>query len=169
MANSEDPSPRYTLFAKTNMIFRERNKNLGWNYTCDPSIYIMYHLKFIVSYQMEEPISVLKEVIFSDGISMAVNGKLQRHNWQFMYDCTRVIRKICSMVIYLSNWFTNTILFGIILKSYLSSMLWRKFYEDVMMQTRKILLWIHVLNVYWKMQNFSGKYNFLPFEKCAEY
>ena len=30
--------------------------------------------------------------------------------------------------------------FGINLKSYLFSMLWHKFYEDVIMQTRKILL-----------------------------
>ena len=29
-----------------------------------------------------------------------------------------------------------------------------------MMQTRKILSRIHVLFVYWKTQNFSGKYNF---------
>ena len=36
-----------------------------------------------------------------------------------------------------------------------------------MMQTEKILLSIHVLFVYWKTQNFSGKYNFLPLEKCA--
>ena len=34
------------------------------------------------------------------------------------------------------------------------------------MQTRKRLLQIHVLFVYWNTQNFSGKSNFLPFEKC---
>ena len=37
------------------------------------------------------------------------------------------------------------------------------------MQTRNILLCIHVLFVYWKTQNFSGKYIILPFEKCAEH
>ena len=38
-----------------------------------------------------------------------------------------------------------------------------------MMQTRKILLCIHVLFVYWKMHNYSGKNNILPSEKCAEH
>ena len=42
-------------------------------------------------------------------------------------------------------------------------MLWHKFHEDIIMQTRKILLWIHVLFVYCKTQNFSRKYNILPF------
>ena len=37
-----------------------------------------------------------------------------------------------------------------------------------MMQSRNILLWKHVLLVYWKTQKFSGKYNILPLEKCAE-
>ena len=37
------------------------------------------------------------------------------------------------------------------------------------MQTREILLRIHVLFVYWKTQNFSGKYNILPFEIWAEH
>ena len=82
---------------------------------------------------------------------------------------TRGIWKVLSMVYYLSNRCTNLIMFGIILMSYLSSMLWHKFHEDIIMQTRKILLWIHVLFVYWKTQNFSRKYNILPFEKCAEH
>ena len=73
------------------------------------------------------------------------------------------------MVLYLSNRFTNPIMFGIILKSYLSSILWHKFNEYTIMQTRKILLRLHILFVYWKTQNFSGKYNILPFEKCAEH
>ena len=34
------------------------------------------------------------------------------------------------MVFYLSNQFTNPIMFGIILKNYLSSMLWHKFHKD---------------------------------------
>ena len=38
-----------------------------------------------------------------------------------------------------------------------------------MMQTRKILLCIHVLFVYWKEQHFSGKYNILHFEKFGEH
>ena len=34
-----------------------------------------------------------------------------------------------------------------------------------------MLLWVHVLFLYWKTQNFCGKYeyNILPFEKCAEH
>ena len=82
---------------------------------------------------------------------------------------TRGIWKVLSMVLYLSNRFTNPIICGIVLKSYLSSMLWHKFNEYIIMQTRKLLLWIHVLFVYGKTQNFSGKYNILPFEKCAEH
>ena len=50
------------------------------------------------------------------------------------------IWKVLSMVFYLSNLFTNLIMFGIILKSYLFSMLCHKFHEDIIMQTRKILL-----------------------------
>ena len=94
----------------------------------------------------------------------------------FNLDClirvhtTRGIWKVLSMVIYLSNRLTNPFMFDIILKSHLFSMLWHKFHADIMMQTQKILLWIYVyvLLVYWKTQNFSGKYNILPFEKCAE-
>ena len=41
---------------------------------------------------------------------------------------TRGIWKILSMVI---NQFTKPIMFGIILKSYFSTMLWHKFHEDV--------------------------------------
>ena len=83
--------------------------------------------------------------------------------------CTRGIWKVLSMVFHLSNRFTNPIMFDIILKNDLSSMLWHKFHEDIMIQTRIISLWTHVLFVYWKMQNFSWKYNILPFEKCAEH
>ena len=50
------------------------------------------------------------------------------------------IWKVLSMFFYLSNRFTNHIMFGIILKSFLSSMLWHKFYEDIIKQTRKISL-----------------------------
>ena len=57
-----------------------------------------------------------------------------------LYIYTRGIWKVLSMVLYLSNRFTNPIMFGIILKSYVSSMLWHKFHEDSKMQTRKILL-----------------------------
>ena len=52
-------------------------------------------------------------------------------------ESTRGTWKVLSMVFYLSNRFTNPIMFGIILKSYLSSMLWHKFHEDIIMQTRK--------------------------------
>ena len=56
------------------------------------------------------------------------------------YYNTRGIWKVLSMVFYLSNRFTKPIMFGIILKSHLSSMLWHKFHEDIIMQKRKILL-----------------------------
>ena len=60
---------------------------------------------------------------------------------QVVLDCiTRGIWKVLSMALYLSNRFTNPIMFGIILKSYLSSMLWHNFNEYIIMQTRKILL-----------------------------
>ena len=41
---------------------------------------------------------------------------------------------------YILNRFTNPIMFGIILKSYPSFMLRHNFYEDIMIQTQKILL-----------------------------
>ena len=41
------------------------------------------------------------------------------------------------MIFYLNNRFTNTVMFGIILKSYLSSILLHKFHMDIIMQTRK--------------------------------
>ena len=41
------------------------------------------------------------------------------------------------MVFYLKSRFTNPIMSGIIFKSFLSSMLWHKFHEDIIMQTRK--------------------------------
>ena len=37
------------------------------------------------------------------------------------------------------------------------------------MQTRKTLLLIHVLFVYWKKQNFKVIGNFLPFESLKVY
>ena len=51
---------------------------------------------------------------------------------------TRGIWKVLSMAFYLSNRYTNPIMFGIILKNFPSSMLWHKFYEALIMQTRKI-------------------------------
>ena len=56
------------------------------------------------------------------------------------------------MVFYLSKRLTHSIMFGIILKSFLSSMLWHTFHEDMIMRTRKMLLSIHVLFVYLKTQ-----------------
>ena len=100
-----------------------------------------------------------KAVFIGTDISFSLSYKLS----------TRGIWKVLSMVLYLSNRFTNPIMFGIILKSYLCSMLWHKFHGDIIMQTRKIVLWIHVLFVYWKTQNLSGKYIILPFEKCDEH
>ena len=55
----------------------------------------------------------------------------------------RGIWKVHSMVTYLSNRLTNSFIIGIILNSYLSSMLEHNFQEDVIMQVRKILLLIH--------------------------
>ena len=49
---------------------------------------------------------------------------------------TRGIWKVLSMVFYLSNRFTKPIKVGIILKSHLFSMLWHKFHEDIIIQTR---------------------------------
>ena len=38
-----------------------------------------------------------------------------------------------------------------------------------MMQTRKNII-VNICTVcIWKTQNFSGKYDFLPLEKCAEH
>ena len=48
-------------------------------------------------------------------------------------------------------------------------MLWQNYHEDSIMQTQNILLRIHVLFVYWKAQKLIGKYNILPFKKCAEH
>ena len=82
---------------------------------------------------------------------------------------TRGIWKVFSMVFYLSNRFTNPVMFGFIWKNYLSPIIWHNFHKDIILQTRKISLWIHVLFIYWKTQNFSGKYNILPFKKYAEH
>ena len=68
-----------------------------------------------------------------------VESLMTNRNGMGFFVCTRGIWKVLSMVFYLSNRFTNPIMFGIILKNYLSSMLWHKFLEDIMMQTRKIL------------------------------
>ena len=59
--------------------------------------------------------------------------------YKYLQDNTRGIWKVLSLVFYLSNQFTHPTMFGINLKSYLSSLLLHKFHEDVMMQTRKIL------------------------------
>ena len=48
-------------------------------------------------------------------------------------------------------------------------MLEQNFYEDGVMQTLNILLWINVLFVYRKNQNSHWIGNFLPFEKCGEH
>ena len=66
------------------------------------------------------------------------NGLAQICNKKSLY--TRGIWKVLSMVFYLSNRFTNPIMFGIMLKSYRSSMLWHIFHEDILMPTRRILL-----------------------------
>ena len=76
------------------------------------------------------------------------------------------------MAFYLSNRFTNPIMFGIILTSYRSAMLWHKFHKDSIMQTRKILhaCIVNTCTVcILEKAKFSRKYNILPFEKCAEH
>ena len=58
--------------------------------------------------------------------------------WHFIITFwSRGIWKVLSMVLYLSNRLTNPIMCGIILKSYLSSMLWHKFNEYIIMQPQK--------------------------------
>ena len=52
----------------------------------------------------------------------------------------RGIWKVLSTVFYLSNRFLKPIIFGIILKRYLSTFLRHKFHEDIIMQPRKMLL-----------------------------
>ena len=101
--------------------------------------------------------------------NLRINKNLVEGHVQINSTCTRGIWKVLSMVFLLSNRYIHPIMFGIILKSYLSSMLWQNFHEDIIMLTRKIIIWIHVLFVYWITQNFSGKFNILPFEKCAEH
>ena len=54
-------------------------------------------------------------------------------------------------------------------KSYLSSMLWRNFHEDIIMKTQEIFFVNTCTVCILETQNFSGKYNILPFEKCAEH
>ena len=85
---------------------------------------------------------------------------------------TRGIWKDFSMFFfffYLSNRFTNPVMFVFILKSYFSPIIWHNYHKDIILQTRTISLWIHVLFIYWKTQNSSGKNNILPFDKCAEH
>ena len=48
--------------------------------------------------------------------------------------------KFLAWPFYLSNRFTNPIMLDIILNNYHSSMLWHKFHEDIVMQTRIISL-----------------------------
>ena len=54
-----------------------------------------------------------------------------------MLDYTRGIWKVLSMAFYLSNRFSNPIMFGTIVKRYLSSMLWHHFHVNIIMQTQK--------------------------------
>ena len=77
------------------------------------------------------------------------------------YFGVKCVRKLCVLVYIVAT--TMPSVLGIILNSYLFSMLGQKFYEDVVMQTRNIILLIHIL----KRQNSHGIGNFLPFEKCA--
>ena len=77
---------------------------------------------------------------------------------------TRDIWKVLSMVFYLSNRNTNPVMFGIILKSYLFSMFWHKFHEDIIMQTRKnTIVNTCTVGILEKKENISGKYNIFAF------
>ena len=62
--------------------------------------------------------------------------KLFRNGFN-IFNNTRGIWKVLSMVLYLSNRFTNPIMCCIILKSYLSSMLWHKFNEYIISRHEK--------------------------------
>ena len=79
------------------------------------------------------------------------------------------ICKVLSMVSYLSSRFTNPIMFGIILKSYPSSMLWHKFNEDIIMQTRKKYR-EYMYCLYNGKRKISVEYvTFYLLKKCAEH
>ena len=71
------------------------------------------------------------------------------------------------MVFYLSNRLTNPFMVGIILTYYLSPMLEHKICGDAVMQTRNILLSIHVPFVYWKSEISMEKGQFLTFRKVC--
>ena len=88
----------------------------------------------------------------------------------FYSDCfTRGIWKVLSMVFYLSNQSANPIMFGIILKKYLSSLLKHEFHEDVMMQTRKYYC-EYMYCSYTRKRGISVEnITFLPLEKGAEH
>ena len=80
----------------------------------------------------------------STRVLKALPGKLdiKRHSPSILYKNDlnyKGIWKERNMVFYLSNRLTNLFMFGIILNNSLSSMFGRKFHEDVIMQTRKIL------------------------------
>ena len=53
---------------------------------------------------------------------------------------TRGILKVISMVFYLSIRFTNPIMLGIIFKSYISTMFWHKFPEDINADMKNIIV-----------------------------
>ena len=89
-----------------------------------------------------------------------------------IYFCfvTRGIWKVLSMVLYLSNRFTNPIMCGIILKNYLSSMLWHKFNELIIMRTQKYYCeYMYCLYTGKRKISVEIIYYILPFEKYAEH
>ena len=83
--------------------------------------------------------SILNIKNLSFGLSLKFDIRYSK-DLNLVLSYTRGIWKVLSMVFYLSNRFTNPIMFDIILKNNLSSMLWYKFREDIVMQTRIILL-----------------------------
>lgn len=51
----------------------------------------------------------------------------------------RGIWKVCSTLIFLSNGITNPFMLGIILNTHLPTLLWYKFYENIVKQTQNIM------------------------------
>ena len=72
---------------------------------------------------------------------------------------TRGIWKVLSMVFYLSNLFTNPIMFGINLKNYLFSMLWQIFVNISKCLHEKYYCEYMYCLYTGKRKIFSGKYN----------
>ena len=88
----------------------------------------------------------IRDQVFKNSISAQLNTKKNPDNIVLCHDnshhllkylfgiCVRSKRgiwKVRSTVFYLSYRFTNPIMFGNVLKGYISSMLWHKFHENI--------------------------------------